>query len=122
MRTDRLCPPLARLLDARWTIGLRNSGHTVAKLLDPFPAHSAVRVVNYTHPEYAHMHTAFLQHIGANAVLMLALGNIGSGFGRNLSFYDQFTAGGLTNLDAYRYQEFRADSALLAGGGLIYRG
>jgi len=70
MRTDRLCPPLARLLDARWTIGLRNSGHTVAKLLDPFPAHSAVRVVNYTHPEYAHMHTAFLQHIGANAVLM----------------------------------------------------
>ena len=70
MRTDRLCPPLARLLDARWTIGLRNSGHTVAKLLDPFPAHSGVRVVNYTHPEYAHMHTAFLQHIGANAVLM----------------------------------------------------
>ena len=70
MRTDHLCPPLARLLDARWTIGLRNSGHTVAKLLDPFPAHSAVRVVNYTHPEYAHMHTAFLQHIGANAVLM----------------------------------------------------
>ena len=70
MRTDRLCPPLARLLDARWTIGLRNSGHTVAKLLDPFPARSAMRVVNYTHPEYAHMHTAFLQHIAANAVLM----------------------------------------------------
>jgi len=70
MRTDRLCPPLTRLLNARWTIGLRNSAHTVAKLLDPFPAHSAVRVVNYTHPEYAHMHTAFLQHIGAHAVLM----------------------------------------------------
>lgn len=70
MRTDRLCPPLARLLDARWTIGLRNSGHTVAKLLDPFAESSAVRTVNYTHPEYAHMHTEFLQHIGANAVLM----------------------------------------------------
>lgn len=70
MRTDRLCPPLARLLDARWVIGLRNSGHTVAKLLDPFGAAGAVRIVNYTHPEYAQMHSAFLQHIGATAVLM----------------------------------------------------
>ncbi|CAN7404093.1 DNA-binding protein YbiB [Rhizobacter sp. LjRoot28] len=70
MRTDRLCPPLARLLDARWVIGLRNPAHTVAKLLDPFSSSGSVRIVNYTHPEYAHMHAAFLQHIGANAVLM----------------------------------------------------
>ncbi|MEY4562395.1 MAG: hypothetical protein RLZZ618_1672 [Pseudomonadota bacterium] len=74
MRTDVLCPPLARLLDARWTIGLRNSGHTIAKLLDPFASASAdalaVRVVNYTHPEYAIMLTNFLQHTSANAVLM----------------------------------------------------
>lgn len=70
MRTDVLCPPLARLLDARWVIGLRNPGHTVAKLLDPFAAAMAVRVVNYTHPEYALMLTDFLKHTAANAVLM----------------------------------------------------
>ena len=70
MRTDVLCPPLARLLDARWTIGLRNSGHTVAKLLAPVESPMAVRVVNYTHPEYAHMLTGFLQHTAAHAVLM----------------------------------------------------
>ncbi len=70
MRTDVLCPPLARLLDARWTIGLRNSGHTVAKLLDPFGGATAMRVVNYTHPEYALMLTDFLQHTAANAMLM----------------------------------------------------
>jgi anthranilate phosphoribosyltransferase len=70
IQTDLLCPPLARLLNARWTIGLRNSGHTIAKLLDPFPDASAVRVVNYTHPEYHLMLTEFLQHTGANAVLM----------------------------------------------------
>ena len=58
----------------------------------------------------------------AGTFSLFTLGNIGSGFGRRLSFYDQFTAGGLTHLDAYRYQEFRADSALTAGGGLIYRG
>ncbi|MGY4829594.1 DNA-binding protein YbiB [Sphaerotilaceae bacterium SBD11-9] len=70
IRTDVLCPPLARLLDARWTIGLRNSGHTVAKLLDPCPAGSALRVVNYTHPEYGTMLGEFLQHTVANAMLM----------------------------------------------------
>lgn len=70
MRTDVLCPPLARLLDARWTIGLRNSGHTVAKLLDPCAAGSALRVVNFTHPEYGTMLTEFLQHTTANAMLM----------------------------------------------------
>ena len=70
IRTDTLCPPLARLLDARWTIGLRNSGHTVAKLLDPCAAGQAMRVVNYTHPEYGTMLTDFLQRTTANALLM----------------------------------------------------
>lgn len=70
IRTDVLCPPLARLLVARWTIGLRNSGHTVAKLLDPCQAGAALRVVNYTHPEYGSMLTDFLQRTTANAMLM----------------------------------------------------
>ncbi|HZE90088.1 MAG TPA: DNA-binding protein YbiB [Rhizobacter sp.] len=70
IRTDVLCPPLARLLDARWTIGLRNSGHTMAKLLDSCPPGAAMRVVNYTHPEYASMLTEFLQRTAASAMLM----------------------------------------------------
>ena len=45
-----------------------------------------------------------------------------SSFGRKLTFYDQFTLGGLGQLDAYRYQVFHANSAVAAGGGLIYRG
>ncbi|MBX3618566.1 MAG: DNA-binding protein YbiB [Rhizobacter sp.] len=70
IRTDALCPPLARLLDARWTIGLRNSGHTIAKLLDPCPPGTALRVVNFTHPEYGQMLTEFLQETIANAMLL----------------------------------------------------
>ena len=70
IRTEHLCPPLARLLDARWVIGLRNPAHTVAKLLDPCPPDSALRVVNYTHPEYGHTLTQFLQRTHANALLM----------------------------------------------------
>lgn len=70
IRTDALCPPLARLLDARWVIGLRNPGHTVAKLMAPQRGGASLRVVNYTHPEYGTLLAQFLAHIGAHAVLM----------------------------------------------------
>ena len=70
IRTEHLCPALARLLEARWVIGLRNPGHTVAKLLDPCPSGTALRVVNYTHPEYGRTLTDFLQRTQANALLM----------------------------------------------------
>ncbi|RZI85955.1 MAG: DNA-binding protein YbiB [Rubrivivax sp.] len=68
-----LCPPLAKLLDVRWTIGLRNPGHTVAKLLDPIVAPAgerSVRVVNHTHPEYALSLNAYLKFAHAHALLM----------------------------------------------------
>lgn len=67
IRTEHLCPPLARLLDVRWVIGLRNPGHTVAKLLDPG---EGLRVVNYTHPEYGTLLTQFLQATAAHAMLL----------------------------------------------------
>ena len=46
-----LSPALERLLEMRAVLGVRNSGHTVVKLLQPF-AGPALRLVNYTHPEY----------------------------------------------------------------------
>ncbi len=71
MATATLCAPLAKLLDVRWTIGLRNPGHTVAKLLVPWPEGvKAVQVVNHTHPEYAHSLTEYLQLVKARALLM----------------------------------------------------
>jgi anthranilate phosphoribosyltransferase len=68
--TETLCPPLARLLDVRWVVGLRNPGHTVAKLLDPTFDAKALRVVNHTHPEYGTALTAFLHRSGASAMLL----------------------------------------------------
>jgi anthranilate phosphoribosyltransferase len=71
--TDVLCPPLARLLAVRRVVGLRNSGHTVAKVLLPAPqgADPAVfRVVNHTHPEYAGLLSAFLAETRADAMLL----------------------------------------------------
>jgi len=70
--TEALCPPLARLLDVRHEVGLRNAGHTVCKLLAlraarPF---SALRVVNHTHPEYAVSLAQYLAEARADALLL----------------------------------------------------
>ena len=73
MAIETLCPALARLLDVRWTVGLRNPGHTVAKLLNPLEGvgtSRSFRVVNHTHPEYAVSLTAYLEHSRADALLM----------------------------------------------------
>ncbi len=48
---DTLSPPLAALLALRERLGLRNSAHTIVKLIDPF-ATPGLRLVNYTHPPY----------------------------------------------------------------------
>ncbi len=70
IRIEALCPALARLLDVRRVIGLRNPAHTVAKLLMPCTGPGALRVVNYTHPDYATLLHALLGHSGASALLM----------------------------------------------------
>jgi anthranilate phosphoribosyltransferase len=70
MPIELLCPPLARLLDVRWTVGLRSSGHTLAKVLDPVRPSPSLRVVNYTHPEYAELTAALVQRLRANAMLL----------------------------------------------------
>ncbi len=68
MALEALNRPLAGLLAIRRVLGLRNSGHTIAKLLPAVPG--ALRVVNHTHPEYAVSLTQFLVDSGADAVLM----------------------------------------------------
>jgi anthranilate phosphoribosyltransferase len=68
MAIDVLNRPLASLLAVRRVLGLRNSGHTVAKLLPAVPG--ALRVVNHTHPEYALSLSQHLRESTANAVLM----------------------------------------------------
>ncbi|MEC5159753.1 MULTISPECIES: DNA-binding protein YbiB [unclassified Janthinobacterium] len=51
---DALAPALARLLAMRRVLGVRNSTHTLVKIMQPF-AGPALRLVSYTHPEYLEM-------------------------------------------------------------------
>jgi len=67
--TALLCPPLQKLLDVRWTVGVRNSGHTVAKMLSPC-ATPGLRLVNYTHPEFGALMAAWAQSQSVDAMLL----------------------------------------------------
>ena len=51
---DALAPKLARMLALRAVLGVRNSTHTLVKIMQPF-AGPALRLVSYTHPEYLEM-------------------------------------------------------------------
>ncbi|MYM96725.1 DNA-binding protein YbiB [Duganella vulcania] len=51
---DVLAPKLAYLLSLRRRLGVRNSTHTLVKIMQPF-AGPALRLVSYTHPEYLEM-------------------------------------------------------------------
>ncbi len=51
MTIASLAPKLDRLLQMRRVLGLRNSTHTLVKIMQPF-ADPALRLVSYTHPEY----------------------------------------------------------------------
>lgn len=70
-----LNPGLDALMALRPRLGVRNSAHSLAKLLDPFPHARAVRVVAVTHPEYLDSMAAALPALTANdgrALLMRA--------------------------------------------------
>jgi anthranilate phosphoribosyltransferase len=49
-----LAPKLAYMLSLRKVLGVRNSTHTLVKIMQPF-AGPALRLVSYTHPEYLEM-------------------------------------------------------------------
>jgi anthranilate phosphoribosyltransferase len=67
--TALLCPGLWRLLEVRRSVGLRNPGHSLVKLMNPVGGLS-LRVASYTHPEYAVSMQDTLSLLQANAMLL----------------------------------------------------
>ena len=70
--TEVLCPGLQRLLEVRRTVGLRNSAHSVVKLMNPINqgAGKCLIVSSYTHPEYAESMAATFELMQSNAMLL----------------------------------------------------
>jgi anthranilate phosphoribosyltransferase len=60
MSVETLAPKLAHQLSLRRILGVRNSTHTLVKILQPFDQ-PALRLVSYTHPEYLAMLTDYFR-------------------------------------------------------------
>jgi len=60
MAVETFAPKLARQLSLRSILGVRNSAHTLVKILQPFEG-PALRLVSYTHPEYLTMLSAYFR-------------------------------------------------------------
>tara|TARA_R110001599_G_scaffold353676_1_gene595181 strand:+ start:229776 stop:230855 length:1080 start_codon:yes stop_codon:yes gene_type:complete len=58
MPIEDLAPRMAHLLAMRRILGVRNSTHTLVKIMQPF-AQPALRLTSYTHPEYLKMLTEY---------------------------------------------------------------
>ncbi len=67
-----LAPDLARLIDVRHAVGVRNSGHTIAKLLLPqgVEAAAACRLISVTHPDFMVLMREHFAAFPANVFLM----------------------------------------------------
>ncbi|HEU5296134.1 MAG TPA: DNA-binding protein YbiB [Burkholderiaceae bacterium] len=65
-----LSPALERLLAVRRTVGLRNSGHTIAKMMQPVGASACLRLMSHTHPEFGQLMADYAVRTGAHVGLL----------------------------------------------------
>jgi anthranilate phosphoribosyltransferase len=90
--TEVLHPGLKRLLDVRRVVGLRNSAHSLVKLMNPC-AGPAVIVSSYTHPEYAISMAQVFELTQATALLLRGTEGEAVADARRLPQMDGFIAG-----------------------------
>jgi anthranilate phosphoribosyltransferase len=68
--TPLLSPSLDHLLQVRRTIGLRNSGHTIAKMLDPVRGAPCLRLLSHTHPEFGQLMAGYAERSRSHMALL----------------------------------------------------
>jgi len=73
--------------------------------------------------DYPFVHSDFSKFQPLNRdVALFATNHVGTSFGRKLNYFDQFIAGDQTDMAAFRYQEFHANTLVTAGSGVILYG
>ncbi len=90
--TAVLLPGLQRLLDVRRVVGLRNSAHSVVKLMNPCAGKSLL-VSSYTHPEYAVSMAATFELMQTHAMLLRGTEGEAVADARRMPQMDGFIAG-----------------------------
>ena len=66
-----LCPGLGQLLALRAPLGVRNSAHSLVKMIDPFGGRGLL-LSSATHPEYLDLMREVLSSVGLHALLLRA--------------------------------------------------
>jgi anthranilate phosphoribosyltransferase len=99
--TELLLPGLKRLLDVRRAVGLRNSAHSLVKLMNPCSG-PAVVVSSYTHPEYAISMAEVFERMGSTALLLRGTEGEAVADARRLPQMDGFIAGRRITLEEGR--------------------
>ena len=95
--TALLNPGLQRLLEVRRVVGLRNSAHSLVKLMNPV-AGKALIVSSYTHPEYLTSMAATFELTQAHAMLLRGTEGEAVADARRLPQIDGFITGQRTLL------------------------
>ena len=114
--TEVLSPGLKRLLDARKLIGLRNSAHSLVKLMNPVDG-PAVIVSSYTHPEYAVSMAAVFELQRSTALLLRGTEGEVVADARRLPQMDGFVRGERITLQEGRKARRAAGAAQGSGCG-----
>jgi NTE family protein len=106
--------------EARWVVNSQDSGGL------PTRGTRSEGEAGYflrTTGDYPFVHSDFSRFQPLNRdVTFFATNHVGTSFGRKLNYFDQFMAGDQTNMAAFRYQEFHANSLVTAGSGVILHG
>jgi anthranilate phosphoribosyltransferase len=69
MPIGALAPEIAATLALRSKLGVRNTAHTLVKMLQPF-AGTALRIVSVTHPDYLRRMREYFTHFDTAALLL----------------------------------------------------
>jgi NTE family protein len=104
--------------EATWIYNTQDSGGLPSRgtLLEGSVGYS----FRNTSSPYLNNHFSVFHPVARHASVF-ADSDAASSFGKKLSFFDQFPYGGSRKLDAYRYQEFHANTLISGGGGAILR-
>ncbi|MEN9385067.1 MAG: DNA-binding protein YbiB [Pseudomonadota bacterium] len=113
--TEWLNPGLQTLLDVRRVIGLRNSAHSMVKLLNPCTSGKSCLVSSYTHPEYLQSMGAVLKLTHSHALLLRGTEGEPVADPRRAPAIDGFYQGQQTPLQAQQAGPLTSLPALPAG-------
>ena len=100
---------LHRLLEVRRVVGLRNSAHSLVKLMDVVSGPS-LRVASYTHPEYAVSMTATFGLLQAHALLLRGTEGEVVADARRQPQMDGFVAGEKISLQTHQAEKSRGEN------------